>query len=75
VVDCQRSRAYHLEDSKGKLLHRPWNDEHLKKYFINFKLFVRFVFDSIKNFSEVTQHSKSQIQPISLLASTKEFKG
>jgi hypothetical protein len=33
VTDCKRPGAYHLEDSKGKAFPRPWNAEHLKKYF------------------------------------------
>jgi hypothetical protein len=34
VISCQRPGAYYLEDSTGKVLPRPWNAEHLKKYFI-----------------------------------------
>jgi hypothetical protein len=34
VISCQRPGAYYLEDSTGKVLPRPWNTEHLKKYFI-----------------------------------------
>jgi hypothetical protein len=34
VIDCQRVKAYHLENLEGKALSRPWNVEHLKKYFI-----------------------------------------
>ena len=34
AIECKRAGAYHLEDSKGKALPRPWNVEHLKKYFI-----------------------------------------
>jgi hypothetical protein len=33
VTSCQRPGAYYLEDSAGKVLPRPWNAEHLKKYF------------------------------------------
>jgi hypothetical protein len=34
VISCQRPGAYYLEDSMGKVLPRPWNAEHLKRYFI-----------------------------------------
>jgi hypothetical protein len=34
VISCQRPGAYYLEDSTGKVLPRPWNADHLKKYFI-----------------------------------------
>ncbi|XP_059446435.1 uncharacterized protein LOC132177982 [Corylus avellana] len=34
VIECKRAGAYHLEDSKGKALSRPWNAEHLKKYYV-----------------------------------------
>ena len=34
LIDCQRFGAYHLEDMEGKLLPRPWNVEHLRKYYI-----------------------------------------
>jgi hypothetical protein len=34
VISCQRPGAYHLEDSTGKVLPRPWNAEHLRRYFI-----------------------------------------
>ncbi|XP_059431469.1 uncharacterized protein LOC132164973 [Corylus avellana] len=34
VVRCRRAGAYHLEDGEGKALPRPWNAEHLKKYFV-----------------------------------------
>jgi ribonuclease HI len=34
VISCQRPGAYHLEDSVGKILPRPWNAEHLRRYFI-----------------------------------------
>jgi hypothetical protein len=33
VISCHRPGAYYLEDQKGKVLQRPWNAEHLKKYF------------------------------------------
>jgi hypothetical protein len=33
VISCQRPGAYYLEDSTGKVLPRPWNAEHLKRYF------------------------------------------
>jgi hypothetical protein len=34
VISCQRPGAYYLEDSMGKVLPRPWNAEHLKRYLI-----------------------------------------
>jgi hypothetical protein len=34
VIRCQRPGAYYLEDSTGKALPRPWNADHLKKYFV-----------------------------------------
>jgi hypothetical protein len=34
VIKCRRIEAYYLEDSKGKPHLRPWNVEHLKKYFV-----------------------------------------
>jgi hypothetical protein len=34
VIGCQRPGAYHLEDSTEKVLPRPWNAEHLKRYFL-----------------------------------------
>ena len=34
VTDCQKAGAYRLENSEGKALPRPWNAEHLKKYFV-----------------------------------------
>jgi hypothetical protein len=34
VIECRRPGAYYLEDSTGKALPRPWNADHLKKYFI-----------------------------------------
>jgi ribonuclease HI len=34
VISCQRPGAYHLEDSVGKVLPRPRNAEHLRRYFI-----------------------------------------
>jgi hypothetical protein len=33
VVSCQRPGAYYLEDLTGKILPRPWNAEHLRRYF------------------------------------------
>ena len=33
VVDYSRPGNYHLEDAEGKRLPRPWNAEHLKRYF------------------------------------------
>jgi hypothetical protein len=33
VISCQRPGAYYLEDLAGKALPRPWNVEHLKRYF------------------------------------------
>jgi hypothetical protein len=33
VINCQIPGAYYLEDLKGKVLQRPWNAKHLKKYF------------------------------------------
>ena len=33
VVHYLRPRSYHLEDSEGKRLPRPWNVEHLKRYY------------------------------------------
>jgi hypothetical protein len=33
VIGSQRPGAYHLEDFVGKILPRPWNAEHLKRYF------------------------------------------
>ena len=33
VINCQRPGVYYLEDRDGKVLQRPWNVEHLKKYF------------------------------------------
>ena len=33
VINCQRPEAYYLKDREGKVLQRPWNAEHLKKYF------------------------------------------
>ncbi|XP_059436543.1 uncharacterized protein LOC132169538 [Corylus avellana] len=34
VIDNRRMGAYYLEDSEGKILPRPWNAEHLRKYFV-----------------------------------------
>jgi hypothetical protein len=34
VISCRRPGAYHLEDYVGKVLPRPWNAEHLRRYFI-----------------------------------------
>ncbi|XP_059428507.1 uncharacterized protein LOC132162267 [Corylus avellana] len=34
VIKCGKARAYHLANSEGKQLQRPWNAEHLKKYFV-----------------------------------------
>jgi hypothetical protein len=34
VISCQRPGAYYLEDSTGKVIPRPWNAEHLKRYFL-----------------------------------------
>jgi hypothetical protein len=42
VISCQRPRAYYLEDLEGKVLQRPWNAEHLKRYF--FQDDVIFIF-------------------------------
>ena len=33
VVHYSRQGSYHLEDSEGKRLPRPWNVEHLKRYY------------------------------------------
>jgi len=33
VIRHSRRGSYYLEDTKGKLLPRPWNAEHLKKYY------------------------------------------
>jgi hypothetical protein len=33
VISCQRPGAYYLEDFAGKVLPRPWNAEHLKRYY------------------------------------------
>jgi hypothetical protein len=33
VVSCQRLGAYYLKDFAGKILPRPWNAEHLRRYF------------------------------------------
>jgi hypothetical protein len=33
VISCQRLGAYYLEDFVGKVLPRPWNVEHLKRYY------------------------------------------
>jgi hypothetical protein len=33
VISCQRPGAYYLEDLAGKVLPRPWNAEHLKRYY------------------------------------------
>ena len=33
VVHYSRQGNYHLEDSEGKKLPRPWNVEHLKRYY------------------------------------------
>ena len=33
VVHYSRQGSYHLEDTEGKRLPRPWNVEHLKRYF------------------------------------------
>jgi ribonuclease HI len=33
VIQNHRQGAYHLQTAKGKRLPRPWNAEHLKKYF------------------------------------------
>jgi hypothetical protein len=33
VIGCQRPEAYYLKDLAGKVLQRPWNAEHLKRYF------------------------------------------
>jgi hypothetical protein len=34
VVRCRRLGAYCLEDSTGRVISRPWNADHLKKYFV-----------------------------------------
>jgi hypothetical protein len=33
VISCQRPGAYYLEDFAGKVLSRPWNTQHLKRYY------------------------------------------
>ena len=33
VVHYSCQGSYHLEDSEGKMLPRPWNVEHLKRYY------------------------------------------
>jgi hypothetical protein len=33
VISYQRPGAYYLKDSAGKVLPRPWDTEHLKRYF------------------------------------------
>ena len=33
VIRHSRRGSYYLEDTKGKPLPRPWNAEHLKKYY------------------------------------------
>ena len=33
VVHYSHQGSYHLEDSEGKRLPRPWNVEHLKRYY------------------------------------------
>ena len=33
VIRYSRRGSYYLEDTKGKPLPRPWNAEHLKKYY------------------------------------------
>jgi ribonuclease HI len=33
VVKCHRQGAYHLQTADGQSLPRPWNAEHLKKYY------------------------------------------
>jgi hypothetical protein len=33
VISYQRPRAYYLDDFAGKVLSRPWNAQHLKRYF------------------------------------------
>ena len=33
VIRYSRRGSYYLEDTKGKPLSRPWNAEHLKKYY------------------------------------------
>jgi hypothetical protein len=34
VVRSNPKGAYHLEDTEGKKLQRPWNAEHLRKYYM-----------------------------------------
>ena len=34
VIRVIKPRTFELEDMKGKKLPRPWNEDHLKKYFI-----------------------------------------
>ena len=33
VISCQKPEVYYLEDLKGKVLQRPWNAKHLKRYY------------------------------------------
>jgi hypothetical protein len=33
VISCKRPGAYYLEDLVAKVILRPWNAEHLKRYF------------------------------------------
>lgn len=33
VTACHKPKAYWLKDVEGKELQRPWNAEHIKKYF------------------------------------------
>jgi hypothetical protein len=34
VIRCHIAGAYHLKDFEGKALPRPWNAEHIKKYYV-----------------------------------------
>ncbi|XP_059428650.1 uncharacterized protein LOC132162426 [Corylus avellana] len=34
AIRCGKAGAYHLTNSEGKQLQRPWNAEHRKKYFV-----------------------------------------
>jgi hypothetical protein len=33
VINCQSPGVYYLEDREEEVLQRPWNAEHLRKYF------------------------------------------
>ena len=73
VVHYSRQGSYHLEDLGGKRLPRPWNVEHLKRYYekeswpdfktqFDLTLFLLEINDYPEFSKLIVQHFKSTIQ-------------